>query len=205
MCDVPSIAVFCSEYIECFPGTASTFFLKLLVTIPVVPFITGIAVHFRFHIRCISVHILLYFNFFSASFCTTFLFADIATSISVHALSFFGERSRNCEKRPLASSCLSVCPSAWNNSAPTGRIFIWFDIAVFFENLLRKFQFHYTLTRMTGTLHPARYTFLIISRSVLLGIKNASNKSCNVPRGHHRTQFRSDIRQTARTMQATLN
>ena len=26
MCDVPSIAVFCSEYIECFPGTASKFF-----------------------------------------------------------------------------------------------------------------------------------------------------------------------------------
>ena len=27
MCDVPSIAVFCSESIECFPGTASKFFL----------------------------------------------------------------------------------------------------------------------------------------------------------------------------------
>ena len=35
MCDVPSIAVSCSESIECFPGTASKFFLKLLVTIPV--------------------------------------------------------------------------------------------------------------------------------------------------------------------------
>ena len=40
MCDVPSIAVFCSESIECFPGTASKFFLKLLVTIPVAPIIT---------------------------------------------------------------------------------------------------------------------------------------------------------------------
>src|SRR5215475_5433113 len=73
MCDVPSIAVFCSESIECFPRTASKFFLKLLVTIPVAPIITGIIVHFRFHIRCISMHKLLYFNFFSASFCTTFL------------------------------------------------------------------------------------------------------------------------------------
>ena len=45
MCDVPSIAVFCSESIECF-------------------------------------------NFFSASFCTTFLSAGIATSISVHVFSF---------------------------------------------------------------------------------------------------------------------
>ena len=41
MCDVPSIAAFCSESIECFPGTASKFFLKLLVTIPVAPIITG--------------------------------------------------------------------------------------------------------------------------------------------------------------------
>ena len=59
MCDVPSIAVFCSEFIESFPGTASKFFLKLLATIPVVPIITGINVHFRFHIRCISIHLLL--------------------------------------------------------------------------------------------------------------------------------------------------
>jgi len=88
MCDVPSIAVFCSESIECFPGIASKFFLKLLVTIPVAPIITGIIVHFRFHIRYISVHKLLYFNFFSASFCTTFLSAGIATSISLHVFSF---------------------------------------------------------------------------------------------------------------------
>ena len=88
MCDVPSIAVFCSESIKCFPGTASKFFLKLLITIPVAPIITGIIVHFRFNIRYISIHKVLYFNFFSASFCTTFLSAGIATSISVHVFSF---------------------------------------------------------------------------------------------------------------------
>ena len=87
MCDVPSIAVFCSESIECFPGIVSKFFFILLVTIPVAPVITGTIVHFRFHIRCISIHKLLYFNFFSASFCTTFLSAGIATSISVHVFS----------------------------------------------------------------------------------------------------------------------
>jgi hypothetical protein len=27
------------------------------------------------------------------------------------------------------------CPSAWNKSAPTGRIFMEFDIRGFFENL----------------------------------------------------------------------
>jgi len=83
MCDVPS-----SEYIEWFPGIVSKFFFKLLVTIPLAPIITGKIVHFRSHIRCISIHKLLYFNFFSASFCTTFLSAGIATSISVHVFSF---------------------------------------------------------------------------------------------------------------------
>ena len=44
MCDVPSLAVFFRESIECFPGIASKFFLKLLVTIPVAPIITGIII-----------------------------------------------------------------------------------------------------------------------------------------------------------------
>ena len=64
------------------------FFLKLLIIIPVAPVITGTIVHFRFHIRFISVHKLLYFRLLSASFCTTFLCAGIATSISVHTFSF---------------------------------------------------------------------------------------------------------------------
>jgi hypothetical protein len=88
MCDVPSIAVFCSESIECFPGIAFRFFLKLFFAIHLAPVIAGITVHFWFHIYCISIPKLLYFNFFSASLCTTFLSAGIATYISVHVFSF---------------------------------------------------------------------------------------------------------------------
>jgi hypothetical protein len=88
MCAVPSTAVFCTESTERFPGTASKCFLKLLVTIPVAPVITGTTVHFRSHTRCISIHKLLYFNFFPASFCTTFLSAGVATSVSVRVFSF---------------------------------------------------------------------------------------------------------------------
>jgi hypothetical protein len=33
-----------------------------------------------------------------------------------------------------------LCLSAWNNSVPTGWLFMKFDIRVFFENLLRKFK-----------------------------------------------------------------
>ena len=67
MCDVPSIAVFCRESIECFPGIVSKLFFKLLVTIPVAPIITGTIVHFRFHIRCISIHKLLLLLLLSSS------------------------------------------------------------------------------------------------------------------------------------------
>ena len=45
-------------------------------------------------------------------------------------MSFYQELLKNCEKRLLASSC--VCPSAWNNSAPTERIFMKYEIWVFF-------------------------------------------------------------------------
>ena len=74
MCVVPSIAVFCSESIECFPGIVSKFFFKLLVTIPVVPIITGIIII----IIVISTHLWLgppsglFPSFLSAKFCFRF-------------------------------------------------------------------------------------------------------------------------------------
>ena len=49
---------------------------------------------------------------------------------------------KNCYKRILAQSFLSVCLSAWNNSASTGQIFTNFNIKEFFENLSRKFKFN---------------------------------------------------------------
>jgi len=61
MCDVPSIAVFCSESVECFPGTVSKFFLNLLVSIPVAPIITGTIVRF---IIIIIIIIILCRNFY---------------------------------------------------------------------------------------------------------------------------------------------
>ena len=88
ICKVPNIVVFCSESIECLPGISSKFFLKLLVTIPVAPVVSGIIVHFRFHICFISIHRLLYFNFFSASSVCTFLSA-VLPHLSVRMFSLF--------------------------------------------------------------------------------------------------------------------
>ena len=62
---------------------------------------------------------------------------------------------------------MSVRPSTWNNSALTRRIFMKFYIWGFFENVRRNFKFCYNMTRITGTLHEDRYTFLIITRSFL--------------------------------------
>ena len=73
---------------------------------------------------------------------------------------------------------MSVRLSACNNSAPTRRIFMKFDIWVFLENMSRKFKFHQNLSRITGTLREDQYTFLIICRSFLLRMRNVSDKSC---------------------------
>jgi hypothetical protein len=48
--------------------------------------------------------------------------------------------------------CLSVCLSAWNNSAATGRTLLKFDISVFFQNLSGKFKLHFNRLRIRGTL-----------------------------------------------------
>jgi len=53
-----------------------------------------------------------------------------------------------------------------------------FDICVFVESPSRRSKFHYNMTRITGTLHEDRHTFLITSRSGLLSMRNISDKSC---------------------------
>ena len=58
---------------------------------------------------------------------------------------WFLTRSQNCENRLLASSCLSVCLSvclsAWNNSNPTERIIMKFDILSIFGKYTENFFF----------------------------------------------------------------
>jgi hypothetical protein len=55
---------------------------------------------------------------------------------------------------------MSVRPSspAWNNSAPTGRILVKFDVWIFYENLSTKFKFRSNLTRLKGILREDLYT-----------------------------------------------
>ena len=85
--------------------------------------------------------------------------------------------ARSHEPEATISFVMSFRLSAWNNSAPSGWNFRKFDIWVFFESLSRIFKFHQNLTRITGTAHEDQFTLLIISRSALLRIGNASDKS----------------------------
>jgi len=45
-------------------------------------------------------------------------------------------------RKAAISFAMSVRPSAWNNSAPAGRITMKFGIWVFFENLSTRVKFH---------------------------------------------------------------
>jgi len=52
----------------------------------------------------------------------------------------FYARSQYCEERPLGLACLYVLLSARRNPAPTGQIWMKFDVCVFFENMSTKNQ-----------------------------------------------------------------
>ena len=84
VCAVPNMAVFCSSLISCFPGMLLSYFLNDFEMVQVAPIITGITFVFTFHMSCISIVRSSYFRIFSASFFITFLFPQIATSISTH-------------------------------------------------------------------------------------------------------------------------
>jgi hypothetical protein len=83
------------------------------------------------------------------------------------------------------SRCLSVCPSAWNSSAPTRQILMKIHVKTFFENLLRKQKFEWKPTRITGTLHEDVTTFMTISRWILRRMRDVSNKCCRENQNTH--------------------
>jgi hypothetical protein len=75
---------------------------------------------------------------------------------------------------------MSVCPSGRPHGTtrlPPDELPWNFIFWRFFENLSRKSKFHQTLTRIMDTLH-ANLCIFIISRSVLLRMRNVSDKSC---------------------------
>jgi hypothetical protein len=87
--------------------------------------INGVTKHFMFRIRWISILKFLYFNFFSDSFCITFLSDGIATSISKQNFIFLvfnyyvGPICQNppislCPLIPVISSCWNTGSGMWD-------------------------------------------------------------------------------------------
>ena len=74
MCEVPSVAVVCSESIECFLVWFPKFFFNTFVALSVAPLITDIIVHF-------ASQIILCCSDFCVSFFVTFLPAFIVNFI----------------------------------------------------------------------------------------------------------------------------
>jgi hypothetical protein len=90
-------------------------------------------------------------------------------------------RLQNCEKRLLAS-CPPVRPHGITR-LPLDR-FLLNLVSEYFANICPKF--HENLTRVTGTVHEYQHIFMITSRSVLLRMRNSSDKRC---RGNQSTHF----------------
>jgi hypothetical protein len=87
----------------------------------------------------------------------------------------------NCQ---LRHDCLSIRPSAWNNLAPTGQIFMKFGICGFLK-MCHKVHVLLNLTRITGTLHEDLHNFIIIFHIILLRVRNVSDKICREIKTHN--------------------
>ena len=112
MCAVPNMAVFCSSLISCFPVMLLRYFLKDFQMVPVAPIISGITFVFTFHMRCISIVRYLHSRIFSAFLFITFLFPEIAASISTHVPFSL---SQIMTSGLLLQMVLSVCSGLFHN------------------------------------------------------------------------------------------
>ena len=85
-------------------------------------------------------------------------------------------RSQNCEKRLLASSCRSVSPSVCMElgSHLTDFHDIW--CLIIFRKSVKRIQICIKCDKINGALHEYLYTFMIVSRPVLLRMRNVVEK-----------------------------
>jgi len=92
--------------------------------------------------------------------------------------------SQNCEAQLLASSCLCLS-FHMKQLCSIRRIFMRFDIWVFFKNLWRKLKFHSNLMRITSSLREDLCTFLIISHWICHTMRSISDKWCRENQNTH--------------------
>jgi len=87
----------------------------------------------------------------------------------------------NCEKATtnfVAYVCMSAYQSTvWNNSVPTERIFMKFDMSIFGKSV-EKIQVSLQSDKSNVYFIRRPINFLIISRSVVVRVKSVSDKFC---------------------------
>jgi hypothetical protein len=94
---------------------------------------------------------------------------------------------KNCEKRLLASLCMSVRLSV----SPHGITWLlldalsWNFIFSIFPNSVEKIQLSLKSDENNGTLHEDQYTFFILSLSLSLKMINVPNKACRENQNTH--------------------
>jgi hypothetical protein len=74
--------------------------------------------------------------------------------------------------------CVSVFLSAWNNSAVIGQIAMKFEISLFVLKSVEKVQVSLKSEKSNGYFIWRLFTFVIISRWILLRMRNVSDKMC---------------------------
>ena len=80
--------------------------------------------------------------------------------LSLHAQNIFRLCRKIAKKRLLASSCLvclSVCPSAWNNKGPSGRILMKLCIWYYFRKFVDKMQMSLKSDKNNGKITRRRF------------------------------------------------
>ena len=117
---------------------------------------------------CICIHVCIHTH--TQTHIHTHTHTHTHTYIYIYIYIYQNKRSRNhiftvmqrhscfealpqiCRNRKVASSCLSVCPSAWKALAPAEKIFVkFYSGGVFCWKDRKKFNFGYNLTKISGT------------------------------------------------------
>jgi len=114
---------------------------------------------------CRLLHTAVFYLFYITYFCILKL---LSSNCNV-----FWARSQNCENKLLASSCLSVPPSTWDNSAPTWRIFIKFDILTIFRQSIKKL-----LVSPKPDINNGHFTWRPIYILYHIPLSSSQNKKC---------------------------
>jgi hypothetical protein len=106
-------------------------------------------------------------------------FCSSHKAVVVVPVQAFRARLQNCEKRLLASSCLSVRSSVRlyfrpnaTTQLPQNGVSLNLVLVYFSKIMLRKLKNRWNLTRIPGALHEDLSTLMVRPRSFLLRIRN---------------------------------